>query len=224
MPALPAVPKVVRLDFAQLMGEDIHALNRLFVQYTGTAPSISDLSTFATAVATAWGTDIKGLLSIDETLLTVEATDLSSATASRAIAIANLSGTDAGAPLAAETCFVLDFLIARRYRGGKPRWYGGIVTQPHLLDPQRWEQAFITSWESDFAAFIALVVGAGWTGAGTLSHVSVSYYHLNSVVIGPTGRARNVPQPRAVPLIDAVTGYRGNPVTGSQRRRSLQRS
>jgi hypothetical protein len=64
------------------------------------------------------------------------------------------------------------------------------------------------------------VQAAGWAGAGTLSHVSLSYFSGFTVITSPTtGRARNVPTVRSSPLIDPVVTLKTQTSIGTQRRR-----
>jgi hypothetical protein len=87
--------------------------------------------------------------------------------------------------------------------------------------PGQWNNAFVTAVQTGVTNFFTAVLGAGWTGAGTLTHVNVSYYSGFHVVTDPlTGRARNVPLVRVSPVIDTVTTIVARASFGEQRRRN----
>jgi hypothetical protein len=125
-----------------------------------------------------------------------------------------------GASLTANDCVLRDLLIARRYRGGKPRqyWPFGVITD--LQTAQVWLNAFVTACTTGFTNHTAGMTGLTWPGGQLQTEVNVSYYQGFKVVTSPTtGRARNVPTPRSTPLIDAATGSRINQRIATQRRR-----
>lgn len=221
MPPLPHVSGVIRVSLVGLYGSTGEAVTRFFIQYSGTAPTQAQINTFAAAVGTAWSTNLKSLSGGNYELLHVEAADLSSATSPIGLATVNIGGTRTGSPLAAATSLVAAYQIARRYRGGHPRGYWPFGVSADLTTSQQWADTFVSSCNTNLAAFFTAVIAAGWTGAGTLTHVNVSYFSGFHVVTNPvTGRARNVPTLRSSPLVDAVTNVVGRSAPGSQRRRN----
>lgn len=225
MPALPSVSKVVRTALTMNLGDGTPALTRFFTQYSGTAPTNADLATFDTALATAFGTNLKSLMDNGMLLNQVESIDLSSVTAAVDTSTVSVAGTRGSATLAASTALVASYRIARRYRGGHPRGYWPFGIQTDLNDRNTWKSTFTSACNTGLTAFFTAVNAAGWSGAGTLTHVNVSYYHGFTVVTNPiTGRARNVPTLRGTPLVDLVTGVFAQPSTGAQRRRDAYTS
>jgi len=71
------------------------------------------------------------------------------------------------------------------------------------------------------ATFNADVPGYVVPGITTLAEVNVSYYAGFTLHTGTTGRVRNVPTPRAVPLVDPVTSQITRAGIGQVRRRLL---
>jgi hypothetical protein len=221
MPALPAVPKVIRVALIHSYGEDNDVVTRFFVSYSGTAPTAAQLNTYAAAMITNWGTDLKSLCNAQVKITECVVEDLSSPTSAIGAAVGSTAGTLAGATLTGGTAFVVSYTIARRYRGGHPRGYWPFGDAVTLNDPQTWTAGFTGNVNADLGAFFTDALAAGWTGAGTLLHVNVSYYEGFTVVTNPiTGRARNVPTLRATPLVDTVTGIVARTQVGSQRRRN----
>jgi hypothetical protein len=220
VPPLPAVPKVIRLDFVHTYGGDTDVLSRNFWSYSGTAPTNSEMVTFVTAAGAAWDSNAASSCNADVTLTNVEGTDLSSDTAAQGQSGVSYDGTRAGDTLTADSCFLGAYEIARRYRGGHPRGYWPFGVQVDLASPQEWGSAHVTTFTDALTGMFAAIAAAGWSGAGTIAQVNVSYHSGFTVVTSPTtGRARNVPTVRAVPLVDDVVTVLGRARVASQRRR-----
>lgn len=224
MPALPAVPRTLRVNLFFNVGGDLFAQCRIFIQYTGTAPTAPQAAGFATSVRANWNTNFASLYGPGVSLTSVGIIDLNTATGAVGFDNTAVAGTRAGHPNANQVCTQYNFVIARRYRGGKPKIFipGGMAED--ITTGNVWTPAFISSVNAAYAAFLTAILGAGWTGAGTLTQVNVSYYQGFTVVTSPTtGRARNRPTPRGTPLTDAITNSGVEDTPGIQRRRSLGR-
>jgi hypothetical protein len=153
--------------------------------------------------------------------LPVAAEDLSSATGAVAVGTITNAGSRAGGAIAPGTSLMIQFLIARRYRGGKPKIFLPLGVSSDITAGAVWASALLSSTITGWNAMIASIVAAGWTAAGTLSQVSVSYYNGFTVVTNPvTHRARNVPTLRVAPTVDTVTGISVETELASQRRRN----
>jgi hypothetical protein len=203
------------------VGGDLSALNRIFLHYTGTAPTPAQMITFADAVSSAWAAQLQALHGTNINQLPIQCEDLSSATGAVGVGTTSHTGTRAGVVIPAATALMIQFFIARRYRGGKPKVFLPAGTQPDLGSNQSWASAFVTAAASDWGTFITQLTTSGWTGAGTITHVNVSYYSGFTVVTNPiTHRARNVPTPRGAPVVDPVISYGVEVGLASQRRRN----
>jgi hypothetical protein len=196
-------------------------INRVHYAYTGTAPTSSELSSFASTVLTAWGSAFAPSLPDIGHFVGLVAIDLSSPTSAVAEVTDSIVGTEAGTALPADVCFVLSATVGRRYRGGHPRSYLPLGVVSDQQNSRTWTAAFITAVETANAGFVTAVEGAGWAGAGTLSPVNVSYYQGFTPVVNPiTLRTRDVPKIRVGgPIVDPIVGYVGRAQFGSQRRR-----
>ncbi len=221
MPALPSAPGVVKITLPFKLTADPNALSRFFIHYSGTAPTPTQLQTYCDSVATNLATEFGALMSGLYTFEGPTAEDLSSPTgAVAASAIAN-AGSRSGGALAPGTALMLQFLIARRYRGGKPKIFLPLGVSSDVAAGGVWAGALLTSATSGWSAFIAAIAGAGWTAAGTITQVNVSYFSGFTVVTNPiTHRARNVPTVRGAPVVDVVTGISAETGLASQRRRN----
>lgn len=221
MPALPVVPKVIRVDLASQFGANVRIRDRFFLQYTG-ALSAADLLTVLGNIKASWATNMSPQLSNIYALLSTTGTDLSSATAAQSVNNAASQGAVVGQPAPAGAAMVIKFKLARRYRGGHPRFYLLGNAAAGVTNGNQWTAAFIAQLNTSWAAFIAGCIAAPPAAVGTLAHVNVSYFQGFHNVTLPSGRSRSFPTQRAVPLIDPVIGYSINPNVASQRRRNSQ--
>jgi hypothetical protein len=220
MPALPNVPSVIRVTTTIKDASDAAALNRFYLSYSSTAPTVSDLNTFCAGVATSWNTHMAAMYDVDSELTETKAEDLTSPTAAVGSNASTYVGTRSGDALPAAACALISLRVARRYRGGHPRQYlsAGVVTD--LLGRQTWEAAFTSALTTAYEAWNTAVLVDAWAGA--LAFVNVSYYEGFTPVLYPSGRYRNVPKFRtAGPLVDNIEGFAVNPNVCSQRRRNL---
>ncbi len=222
MPALPSVPKVLRVDLHYTVGGDTFAKNRFFLQYAGTAPSNTNLNDLAEETTDQFGFNLQSLMNVDTALSKVEITDLTAPTAAFGTHAEVLTGTRAGAVVTADSCVLESLSIARRYRGGHPRIYWPFGVSADLQTLQTWTNALVAAVAAGLAGFYATLEAAVWAGGVSLQQVSVSYYHLFTVTTGTTGRARNVSTPRAMPLVDFVTGDNVRNGVATQRKRLLR--
>jgi hypothetical protein len=218
---LPNAPGVVKVALVGSEANDVDVVTRFYLHYSGTAPVVADLATFGTAIGTAWNSDLASLTDSGYTLTAVELTDLTSPTSASDVVAVSHAGTKTGAPVALDTAFVVSYEIGRRYRGGHPRGYWRFGNASDLQSAQTWTSALVSAVSSGIGSFFTAVLAAGWTGAGTLEQVNVSYYSGFTVVVSSsTGRARNVPTVRGTVVQDTVTSRIARSHVGTQRRRA----
>jgi hypothetical protein len=220
MPPLALVPGVFKAQLKWNDAADIDVSTTLFFRYTGTAPTSSEANTIAGVITTQVG-DLADNWPADTVLTGATVTDLSTDEGGEGFSTVSIAGGDENSPLAGGTCFLVNFQIARRYRGGKPRNYLPWGSSLHAVGRQGWESSAVAGWTSSYRSAIAAVVGTT-AGACTVgNHCNVSYWQGSHVVISPTtGRARNVPIPRDTPKVDDVTAIVGSTLFASQRRRN----
>lgn len=220
MPALPNIPQSLRVACTGTIASGDVWLSRFYLLYAGVAPTVAQLNTMAAAIATQWNTNIAPISDSDTALNGVEITDLSSPIAAQGFWTGSHVGTGFAATLPGDTCMVVAYEITRRYRGGHPRGYWRVGGESVLGNAGSWASSFVTTAQAAFVAFFTGVIGSGWSGAGAISHTSISYYHGFTVITNPvTGRARNVPKVKTAPDVDVVAAIACRAQLGSQRRR-----
>lgn len=223
MPPLPAVPGTIKVTLLHNAPAGSPILTRFFIHYTGTAPTTAQLLTFLGSIRSAWTTNLAPLTPTAVSLIQTSGVDLSSSTGAVAADNVNVAGTRAGGTLAFGTAFQVQYLIARRYRGGKPKGFWPFGNAADLASGGIWSATLINAVATNILAFFNAIIAAGWTGAGTITQVNVSYFSGFSVITNPiTHRARNVPTLRGTPTVDTVTGYVTETGVASQRRRNNQ--
>lgn len=222
MPALPSVPGVIRIDKYFSIGEDSNGKCREFMSYSGSAPSNSELATLASLWRSSWASGVAAYQSDQAALTSVVITDLSSPTAAIGEDTTVVTGGASAWMLTADSCFLESRPVARRYRGGHPRIYWPLGTTADALDPQKWTTGFVAACGGALNALGAAVRAGVWSGGGTLTSVSVSYYTGFTVHTGTTGRARNVSTVRPVPLVDTLLSSHYQQGIASQRKRLLR--
>lgn len=193
---------------------------RFFIGYSGTIPTAAQLNTFATqfqgSVASHWAP----MQAVNVIYNLFEVTDLSSTTGAIGSSSTSTPGTRTGSGTAANVCTLMNFHVARRYRGGKPRVYIPWGTSTDVTSPTNWTPTFISAATAAWSALISDLTVVPWSGATISGQVNVSYYEGFKAFEEPSGRYKNIPQLRpGGPVKDAITSVACNPKFGTQRRR-----
>jgi len=224
MPPTPPVtdPSCIRIEWKVGVNATIEAGSRIFMSYSGSAPSVADLNSLATAVSVAWNDTIAGQVNSTESLHNVTITDLSSDTG----AVGEWTGTINGGlegdiSLPASACAVVNHQIARRYRGGRPRTYLRIGVQEQLSGTNEWDSGALTTFLGTWEGFVAAIIATTGIGITSLAIVNISFFEGFTTVLNPiTGRTKDVPKLRTGgPLVDPITLSSVATKLGSQRRR-----
>lgn len=222
MPALPSPGKVMRVDLFTTVGANTRVRDRIFFSYTGAGPTVADLLTLINTISASWNTNIVPQTNTGVTLTQIAVTDLSSASGAQNQLTVSRVGTLAGTALPAAVAMIVKFKIARRYRGGHPRFYlPGRVTAD-LASSTAWVSANAAALATAFSAFITACEATPPTNIGTMVHVNVGYFGGFTNRTFPSGRTRPVPNVLGTPHVDTITAYSVNLQVGSQRRRSQQ--
>ena len=222
MTALVDIPNCLRIDELWAIGTDLSAVTRSFYSYSGGPPSAGDCNAIAALFFSTVAAEQAPYMHPTRTCTGFEVTDLTSATSATGSHFANQVGTRAGTDLPAQTCFLLNLKITRRYRGGKPRMYLPYGVAEDLTTPQTWLGATAALFATTISSGVnALVVGQtiGTTTIGNQCNVS---YYSGFDTVGPDleGRYRYPPKKRTVALpVDVITAWSGNQKLGTQRRR-----
>lgn len=215
---LPDVPCLrVRLVYSDTDGNEMG--NRFYLSYSGSAPTAANATTLATDIAGAWASDLIGAIQDNTSLIEVDVLDIATDSGLSGQWTGTHTGTNGSSLLPVGTSINCEFGIARRYRGGKPRWFLPSASATELLGANRWTSAFVTSVQSNIGTFFTDVTALSVGAVGTLNHVNLSYYKGFTNIMNSSGRERAVPTYRATAQHDDVTGYFVKQIVGSQKRR-----
>lgn len=218
MPALPTVPNVLRAKLKWSVSTDVLVSTTLYFGYSGPAPDNAGALSFATTFAAAFAAP-ETLWDHDTTFLGCEVTDLSSVSGGVGEHDVSVAGNLAE-PISGASCVLLNYQIARRYRGGRPRSYFPFGDATTIGNRQTWGATFVSNVESNMASAFAACIGATAGSTTITNHVNVSYYDGFTVVTSPTsGRARNVPKLRTTPVVDTISSFSVSTRIANQRRR-----
>lgn len=217
-PPLPDTPCVrCRLIYTQT--DSFDAGSRFYLSYSGSAPSGANCATLASDIASAWNTDLAGQFTPNWVLTEIDVLDIASDHGFSGQWTGSHAGTNAGPALTAQNAVNVEFGIARRYRGGKPRMFFPSASKDETVDPGHWESLFVGSMNTAVANWFTAIEALSIGSMGTLQHVNLSYYQGYTNVEIPGRRATSIPTYRSVAKSDPVTSYITKPLIGSQRRR-----
>lgn len=205
---LPDVPGVYKIDFTFQIGTNTGAHSHLYVATSASNAPTSDLSAFASFIATSWGTDMVAQCHSSVTLTFVQVFDLGHGGKLPGTWAGTKQGTGSGSLPPADMCMLVNMTVGRRYKGGHPRLYLPCLTPGQLQTNNTWSSSTLAGATTALTAFINHVIGYSGAAGPITGVVSVSYR---------TGGAL-----RPTPIVDNVSGLTVNPIPGSQRRR-LQR-
>jgi hypothetical protein len=189
--------------------------------YTGGPPTNASLNTLATGISAAFSTNLSPLMSTTLALVGINIEDLTSGSAAQGNWSGSVAGTRAGVQATINDATLLNFTIARRYRGGKPRLYLPFGVNADQATDASWSAALQTAVNNGWTSFITAVIAVAGAGCTLTNQVNVSAYSGFASVQNPvTKRWKNIPMPRAGnATIDVVLSHSMNLVIGSQRRR-----
>ncbi len=220
MTPLPATPTgVVRFQLLHEIGTDLKIRPRFELAYTGGPPVTADLAVLAGLVRVAWGAHLASLMTSASGLFGVIAIDLANPSTPAGEDNVFVGGSASGTQQPVNVCVLLNKQIARRYRGAKPKGFLPYGTDTDIANTTSWSTGFVTAVNTQWAAFIAALLGEVAAGTTLGGEVSVSYFAGKALNPNPTSRLRYISTQRAVPLVSPITGYSCSVVFGSQRRR-----
>lgn len=194
--------------------------SRFYLSYAGSAPTASNCSTIGTDIANAWNTDIAPVVYQLVTLTEVDVLDIASNSGAFGTVSVSHPGQMSAGTLVANAATNVEFDLARRYRGGKPRMFLPPPDDTALASLDKYTSGFVSSVNAAVSAFFTAVEAISVGAVGALQHVNVSYYQGFTNVTNSSGRTRAAPKYRTpTAKVDQVTGYACKAVVGSQRRR-----
>jgi hypothetical protein len=225
MPALPPAPNVIRINLDWTLQTSHGGGSRFYFHYTGGPPTDANLDTLATDVGTAYSANLASLAVAGIVLTNIVCTDLSTPTSAEGSAAVSIAGTLTGDNLPIDTCVNMRSVIARRYRGGRPKIFLPFGSQSSLnTGDDTWTSAFIDDVNAGWAAFKTALFALTGIGCTLDQHYNVSYYSGFASVQNPvTKRWRNIPTPRTGDAqLDTITSTTAQALVSQQRRRRLE--
>lgn len=146
------------------------------IKYTGTVPTVADLTTVSGLIATAWDTNLKAQFPTTVTRKFIELTDLSSRTGATFTNTAGSAGSKTNtSPLPANVAVAVSWKINYRYRGGHPRTYHFGVLQGDLANSLSITGTYITALTNAYRAFFT-AINAITMGGAPLRFAMLSYF------------------------------------------------
>lgn len=220
MPSPPPFQGVrVRLIYKD--SDNFLAGNRFYLAYSGSAPTPANCITLAGDVSTQWASHLAPVTTDDWSLTEVDVLDLATTSGASGQDTTVHAGTEGTGAVQASVCMNVEYNIARRYRGGKPRIYWPGPPAAGLADNSHWGSSTLTSFNSATSAFFAALNALSIGAMGTLQHSNVSFFHGKNTA-SPPWRGPGYKYPpayRATALVDTVEGYSAKAEIGSQKRR-----
>lgn len=217
-PPLPDVPCVrCRLIYTQT--DSFLGGSRFYLSYSGSPPSGANCATLASDIASSWNTRLAGNFTTNWVLTEIDVLDIASLTGLSGQWTGSHAGSNAGPILTAAAATNVEFGIARRYRGGKPRMFLPPASHNETVDPGHWGSTYATNMSTFVGEFFSDIEALSIGSMGTLAHVNLSFYSGYTNVEIPGRRAKSIPTYRSVALHDNVTSYSAKTLIGSQRRR-----
>ena len=207
----------VRLDYTQ--GDSFRAGSRFYLGYAGAAPTGANCITLASDIAAAWASHLASLVLTSFALTEVDVLDIATNSGLSGQWSGDDAGSNTGTAVPAQVATNIEFDIARRYRGGKPRMFLPPGATGDTVDAGHWSTTFIGLVNTGVAAFFSEIEALSIGAVGALTHVNLSYYHGFTNVTNSSGRTRAAPKYRDVAMVDAVSGYACKAQLGSQKRR-----
>lgn len=179
MPPLPPVPGIAKIIVKQTLAS-VAVYNILHArQAGGSAWTGSECAAMATAVRSAWVTNVIPLQSNALSLGDVQVIDLSSNTGNEGTATGTTAGGLVSAAAPANACVCWSWKIARRYRGGHPRTYIAGLAQANVLNANSITSAHRTAHAAAGAAIRNAIEGV--TVGGALANMVVIHYRRDGV-------------------------------------------
>jgi hypothetical protein len=218
-PPLPDTACVrVKLDYGDT--SSLEAGNRFYLSYSGSAPTAGNAAALAGDIASAWASNLESLFTNNVALKEVDVLDIATYTGLSGQWTGTDTGSRSGTPPPIQCAMNVEFGIARRYRGGKPRIYLPCGADGDMNNAANWSSSFVSEVATKWTAFMTAVEALSIGSMGTLVHVNLSYYQGYRSRETGGGQTTFAPKYRTgAALHDVVSSYAPKQLISSQRRR-----
>lgn len=204
MPARPAVPNVLKVEFLWSL-DGLPAANVKYVLYSGTAPTSGACTAIADSLINAWWEPVKAFIPGVYTLEACRVTDLSTDTGAEGTFTAGLTGEDENDSMPVGSAVLVNHTIGRRYRGGHPRTYYPPPGIDGFAQPAAWTSEVVAAYGNAEAAYALEATEFLDSGCQGVYNVNVSYVSDGSA--------------RVDPVVDQIVGSVVSGTCRTQRRR-----
>jgi len=193
MAVRPPIANVIKMEWTWTCS-GVPLANILHVGYSSAPPIPGDLVDMAGQAGVEIADFYLTALNPDYVLVEVICTDLSSDTGNVGSFSSGVAGSNSDPPISAGSSLMVNWQIARRYRGGKPRTYLPPMTSYRLATPSTWDETalsetstFITNLRSamEHTTYGDLVL----TTLGAVSYVNAHVARVDPVFYPFTGFA-----------------------------------
>lgn len=215
---LPPVPNWIRVVLSGVVdgtAEPFPWANVLHFDYSGAAPTASDMHTLAVLIGAAWDTNVAPLCPSPTHMTKVLCTDLTSDSASEGEDITVHHGTRGDDSIPANAAVLISYPVTTRYRGGHPRQYLYCLGNADLTGAAAWTSGatgeVLAGWQAFLLAIEAITVGA--TSIGSFGFIR--YYGKFKPNDGPPRFRLVTPIPSTLDVIELIAHQE----IASQRRR-----
>lgn len=194
---------------------------RFYIGYSGSAPSGANCVTLAGDIADAWNSHLVPLMPDYFTLNEVDVLDIATDSGASGQVEVTHAGDRGGTVIPDQCALNIEYGIARRYRGGKPRSFLPPGVAEDTETASTWTSSYLSEAASGIEEFFSAFLGDTVGSMGTLTHLNLSYYK-GKATSSPPWRGPGFKYPpayRATALSDPITGYFPKTVIGSQKRR-----
>jgi hypothetical protein len=172
---LPVVSGAVRCRYVMTYSGR-PAVNVFHLSYTGVAPNTGELSGVASALQSAWATNIRPQVNNTVGLNSTDVTDLSSRTGAYYQNTTASSGTLAGTALPNNVAMCVSFHTNYRFRGGHCRMYlPGRITAD-VLSGFNWVGTSITAAKAAMDAWLTALNAITGAAGGSYKLIMLSYF------------------------------------------------
>jgi hypothetical protein len=223
MPALATIDDTIRVSLEFDLDTGLGG-SRFFISYTSTtAPSTTDLTSFAADVRSHFSTDFAALMSSAFSLISVTCQDMNSSSGFVGEDTTAVAGTNTHAANPAEVCTVINFKINEHYRGGRPRIFLPLGTNNDLENAQQWNSTFTTAVDTAWGSWLTTLSAFTSSSFDTDQHVAALLYkgYILPPITLPSGFVKNRPKPLTGSVTpEPVLTHKTSAYIGSQRRRT----
>lgn len=141
-------------------GDRDTAVNVMWISSLGIDGADSDLlASLANDIGSEWVDKFAPYICNEQTILECVVTDWSSDTGVSGTKVLNVAGSSGPGPMPSQVCSLINWQVATRYRGGRPRQYVPAPSQGMLADNQHLQEAVAGAMSINADEFLGFVNG-----------------------------------------------------------------